>query len=294
MKIINISQKHFQNLKMYKPNCINTEAELYYFNQKNKWIKENKILKKFFITNGINFSNKMFTINSLIDYQDEINIESLVIPNCLLSINSQIVGYVMDLIDGYNLSQVLYNPKVTITEKIQILKQIGDILNQMKKIRKFSNIDDFFIGDLHEDNIIINTNGQLKIIDTDSFKILNNMSSPSKYLQNLKRKHIINQKYQLDPINKDIIQPKESTDYYCYCIIVLNTLFQADITKLDMKDFYNYLEYLKKIGINKELIDNFMNIYTNKPNENIGYLLDSIGKEAYQAHNKVFQLKTHS
>ena len=77
-------------------------------------------------------------------------------------------------------------------------------------------------------------------------------------------------------------------------VLLLNTLYQGDITKLDMKDFYLYLDFLKSIGINKELIDNFNNIYTSKPNENIDYLLDSVGKEAYQARKEIFKIKTRN
>lgn len=295
MKITNISQQKASNLRKYDIKCINTEAILYYFSMKKKWIKEDKIFKKFFVTNGKEFSNKMYTINSLIDYKDEINITELVIPDCLVSINTNIVGYAMDLVDGINLSQVIYNSKIDIKEKIRILKQFGEVLNKMDNVRKYTSINDFYIGDIHEENIMVDNNGNIKIIDLDSCKILNNLASPTRYLQSLKRKGIIfNQKYNIDCINTDIITPNIQTDYYCYIILLLNTLYQGDITKLDMKDFYLYLDFLKSIGINKELIDNFNNIYTSKPNENIDYLLDSIGKEAYQARKEIFKMKTRN
>ena len=71
MKIVNISQQRANNLRKYDIKCLNTEAILYYFSMKKKWVKEDKIFKKFFVTNGKEFSNKMYTINSLIDYKDE-------------------------------------------------------------------------------------------------------------------------------------------------------------------------------------------------------------------------------
>lgn len=295
MKITNISQQRANNLRKYDIKCLNTEAILYYFSMKKKWVKEDKIFKKFFVTSGIEFGNKMYTINSLIDYKDEINIEELVIPDCLVSINTNIVGYAMDLVDGINLSQVIYNSKIEIKEKIRILKKFGEVLNKMNNVRKYTNINDFYIGDIHEENIMVEKNGNIKIIDLDSCKILNNLASPTRYLQSLKRKGIVfNQKYNIDNINPDIIKPNIQTDYYCYIILLLNTLYQGDITKLDMKDFYLYLDFLKSIGINKELIDNFNNIYTSKPNENIDYLLDSVGKEAYQARKEIFKIKTRN
>ncbi len=177
--------------------------------------------------------------------------------------------------------------------KIDLLKKISNVLTKMENVRKYNSVNDFYIGDIHEENIMVDCNKNIKVIDLDSCKILNNLSSPTRYLQSLKRKGIIiHNKYDVDTINKDIIRPNEQTDYYCLIILLLNTLYQDNITKLDMKDFYLYLEFLKSIGINKHLLDCFNNLYTCKPNYNIGSLLDSIGNEAYQAHNKVFKIKT--
>ena len=92
---------------------------------------------------------------------------------------------------------------------------------------------------------MVDSNKKIKVIDLDSCKILNNLSSPTRYLQNLKRKGIIiHNKYDIDKINSDIITPNEQTDYYCLIVLLLNTLYQDNITKLDMKDFYLYLEFL--------------------------------------------------
>ena len=218
----------------------------------------------------------MYTINSLIDYKDEISINELVIPDCLVSINSTIVGYAMDLIDGFNLSSIIYNSKITIDEKIDILKKFGLVLRKMENVRKYTSIQDFYIGDIHEENIMVDKN----------------LASPTRYLQSLKRKNIINQKYTIDSINPDIITPSEQTDYYCFIILLLNTLYQGNITQLEINEYYKYIEFLQNIGINKELIEQFNNLYNNKPNNNIDYLLDSIGKEAYQARKEVFKIKT--
>lgn len=294
MKIVNISEQRANNLKKYNINCLNTEAIIYYFTMKKKWKLEDKVFKKFYITNGKEFSNKMYTINSLIDYKDEINIDELVIPDCLVSINSKIVGYAMELVNGINLSNVIYDSKISLQEKLQILKKIGVILEKMQSVRQYTNVKDFYIGDIHEENIMVDNDGNIKVIDLDSSKILNNQASPTRYLQSLKRKNVINNKYRIDSINEDIITPNEQTDYYCYIVLLLNTLYQGDITKLDMIKFYCYLDFLKSIGINLELINTFENIYTNKPNINISYLLDSIGNEAYQARKEVFKNKTRS
>lgn len=289
MKSVNISKKRFESLEKINLTCLNTEATLYHFPQKSKWKLEDKIFKRFYVTSGRDFSNKMFTINSLIDSKDEIDIPELVIPDYLLSINSQIEGYVMEYVDGVNLSTIIYSSKISMYEKINYLKQLSILLDQMKWVRKYTSVNDFYLGDIHEDNIMIDKDGNIRIIDLDSCKIHNNISSPTRYLQSLKMKGIINQKYQLDPFNQDVITPSSQTDYYCLMVLLLNTLYMGNITKLDMKDFYNYLDFLKSIGFNKELIDCLSNIYTNKPNENIGDLLNSIDKEAYRANKHVFE-----
>lgn len=291
MKRVNISEQRANNLKKYNISCLNTEAIIYYFTLKKKWKLEDKVFKKFFITNGKEFNNKMYTINSLIDYKDEINIDELVIPDCLVSINSKIVGYAMELVDGMNLSRIIYDSKISFQDKLQILKKVGIVLDKMQNVRQYTNVNDFYIGDMHEENIMVDNNGNIKVIDLDSSKILNNLASPTRYLQSLKRKNVINNKYRIDSINEDIITPSEQTDYYCYIVLLLNTLYQGDITKLDMIEFYQYLDFLKSIGINSELIDTFENIYTNKPNINISCLIDNIGNEAYQARKEVFKVR---
>lgn len=153
MKIVNISEHRAKSLRRYDVKCVNTEAFLYYFSMKKKWIVEDKIFKQFFITNGIDFSNKMYTINSLIDYKDEINISELVIPDCLVSINSKIEGYAMNLVNGINLSQIIYNTKISIKDKIDLLKKISDVLIKMENVRKYTSVKDFYIGDIHEENL---------------------------------------------------------------------------------------------------------------------------------------------
>ena len=293
MKIINISEKKFQSLEKYNPNnrFVNTEAEIYLFPINNN---KYKIFKKFFVTSGTTFSNKMFTINTLSDYKKHININEFVIPTELVSISKQISGPLMRFIKGKNLSEILYDYNITLPLKLDLLKQFGLVLEKMKIARQQQHLKDFFIGDIHEDNIIVNPYGQIKIADMDSCKITGNMASPSKYLNTIFKKNIINEKYKIDSYNSNIITPNENTDYYCYNIMILNTLFQDNITKLSLDEYYNYLDYLKyiNININEELLNNFKNLYTNNENRNLFYLLDDLKVTGYKANQKIYKLKT--
>lgn len=292
MNVVNISEKKFQTLERYNPNThfINTEAELFLFPVNNR--NEYKIFKKFFITNRTNFSNKMFTINTLNDYKEYININELVIPSELVAISKQIHGHLVEFIEGDNLSKIINNSRIDLSTKIDLLKQVGMVLEKMKSARQQKILTDFYIGDMHEDNIIINRFNQIRIIDMDSCKIAGNKTSPSKYLRQISKKGIINNKYQVDIENPHLIIPNENTDNYCYNIMILNTLFQDDISRLNLDEFNNYLDYLDTIGINRYLISNFSNLYSTKENKNLYYLLDDLKKKGYRAHKNIYKIKT--
>lgn len=292
MNIINISEKRFQTLERYNPDTqfINTEAEIFLFPVNNE--EKYKIFKKFFITSGTNFSNKMFTINTLNDYKDYININELVIPTDLIAISKQLHGTLMELVEGKNLSQIIHDSKVALPVKIDLLKQVGIVLEKMKLVRQQKILNDFYIGDMHEDNIIINPYQQIRIADMDSCKIAGNKISPSKYLRQINKKGIINDKYKLDKESPHLIIPNENTDNYCYNIMILNTLYQGDVSKLDLEEFNNYIDYLESIGINKDLINNFSNLYSTKENQNLYYLLDDLKKKGYKAHKNIYKIKT--
>lgn len=101
MEIMNISKKRFGRLESFSlPNSVyNTEASFYILPEKKKTITELKLLKKFFVTNGPVFSNKLATLNSLSDMKDTLGIEELVFPEKLLSVESELIGFTMPLID---------------------------------------------------------------------------------------------------------------------------------------------------------------------------------------------------
>lgn len=291
MKIKNFSKREYNEFKELHIDTINTEAILYLIPSKDRWYKSYKLFKDFHINEGTTFSNKLATINTLHDYKKDINVDELVIPDELCSIDYNIQGYLMDFIRSNNLSKVLINKKVTLEEKIHYLKQIGNLLNKLKLLRKNNNFKDFYLCDLHEDNIVVDCDGKIRIVDLDSCKIGGNLPSPSKYLVNLRRKNIVNDKYKFDNYCDDLIAPNEETDNYCYNIILLNFLYQDNICKLNLDEFYNYLDYLSRIGIDKNLINVFYNLYTNKSNENPVDYLDYLDDNCYKAMKKIYEYK---
>ena len=291
MKIKNFSKREYNEFKELRVDTINTEALLFLIPSKDRWNKSYKLFKDFYINEGTTFSNKLATINTLHDYKEDINIDELVIPDELCSIDYNIQGYLMDFIRSNNLSRVLLNNKITLEEKINYLKQIGNLLNKLKSLRKNNELKDFYLCDLHEDNIVVDCDGIIRVVDLDSCKIGGNLPSPSKYLVNLRRKSIINDKYKFDNYCDDLIAPNEETDNYCYSIILLNFLYQDNICKLSLDEFYNYIDYLNSIGIDNNLINIFYNLYTNKSNENPVEYLDSLDNNCYKAMKKIYEYK---
>lgn len=281
MRIRNFSKIDLYYFKEIIPDkkCINTEAILLLIPDKEK---KYKVFKDFYIDEGPYFSNKLATINTLHDYKKEIGINELVYPEELVSVNNNIKGYLMEHIIGVNLSRSLRNHIVTLEEKIDFLKQVSYTLKKVKELRKIDDFKDFHIGDLHEDNILIDTDGKIHMLDMDSAKIGGNLPSPSKYLVNLKKKGILNSKYKLNSYDNEIIDPNEETDNYCFSIMLLNFLYQDNITLNSIEHINNYIDYLSEIGINKELVDIFYNLYTDKPNFNCSYFLDSINEKVYK------------
>ena len=293
MNVRNFKKIDLYNFKEILPNrnCVNTEAVLLLVPDKER---RYKVFKNFYIDEGIYFSNKLATINTLYDYKKEIGINELIYPEELGSVDNRIEGYLMEFVMGVNLSNVLKNSKINLDEKIAYLKQVSNVLKKIKNLRKEEDFKDFHVGDLHEGNIIVDTDGQIRMLDMDSSKIGGNIPSASKYLVNLRKKGILNNKYKLDEYDNEIIAPNEDTDNYCFAIMLLNLFYQDNITLNSIEYINNYLDYLNSIGVNKELLDIFYNLYTDKSNLDCSELLDTIDNKFYRAGKKVYEYKKMS
>lgn len=285
MEIINFSTYKFRKLQKLKlhPKLLNCEAELFIIDDKNKWESDYKVLKVFFNNQDDIFSNKLFTINSLIANKDKINISELVLPEKLASINDKITGYTMPYIENTNFEILLSNFNISNKEKLTYFKQIGSILEKMKTIRNNTSIKDFYLNDLHEGNFILNhKTKKINVVDLDSCKINNNKPFAAKYLSpisiisDITSKYIHNNEYRYP----GFIIPNENSDLYCFNVMVLNYLLQTKISKLSIEQFYVYMNYLRSIGLPYKIVDKFAKIYQCVNNENIvddlDYITDSI------------------
>ncbi len=180
MKIISLSQRKFKELTPLElpKEVFNTEAKMFNFRYKN----EDKVFKKLYQQSGHIFANKLYTLemldvnrNYLPDYFFE--------PDYLVSVGGTIEGFTIPYASGTTLSILLNDKKGNPAISLFYLKKIGELLNQLKYIRKTTPLKDLYINDLHEANFIANTDkGELYVIDLDSCKIGINTACPARYL----------------------------------------------------------------------------------------------------------------
>lgn len=267
MKVINLSEKKYERLKEIKllDDVLSTESILYDF----KYNDENKVIKALSILEGNIFANKLYTLEQL-DYNRKYFSEVFCIPDGLVSVNNNIVGLTMPRCDGIALSTLLKNNQIDYKDQIFFLKQVGILLEDLSNIRKNTDLKDIYINDLHESNFIVNLiSKKVTVVDLDSCKIESNYPFVARYLTpfsllNYSKKYKINNEY----LNYGYVIADENSDLYCYSIMILSYLYGEYIGNFTLEDFYKYLNYLKMIGLDINLLDILSKIVLECKNEN--------------------------
>ena len=291
MQIINMSKTKLNSLEplILPKNVTSTECELF----KYPYYSKEKLLKKLHRTDGIIFANKLYTIEALNANKDSMP-SNFVLPESLVSINKKIEAFTMKYIKGINLSVILNNPDITYEEKIHYLKSIVRILEQMQNIRKYTNLNNFYLGDIHEDNFLVERDKQeIYIVDLDSCKIAGNKSFPGRYLTNSSLIKYNNTKYQTLSQTDDLADYKidENTDIYCYIIIILNYLYDGRVDRLSLDKFYDFINYLEDIKVNIELIECFNKIVVGGNNINPCNYLDTLTPKQVAGARRLYKKK---
>ena len=244
------------------------------------YVKNGIMYKKMNLSYG-QFDNKLNTINFLIDNKNIINIEELILPSGIayLDRNSGIIVIKEKFIDNINFRYVLTSNLYSFSEKIEYFKQIGLILDKMKNIRNNTSIKDFYLCDLYTDNFILNIDtNRINVIDMDSCKINGNNSCSSYYLF---ENNVIDsvKKYKKKELSWFTeYEINENTDILCYIIMLISFISGCDINRVDIKEFYNYMDYLVNAGLSNKLVSIFGKIYSNDDNINPYLLLDELNK----------------
>ena len=278
MKIISLSKKKFGELEELKLSreIFNTEAKIYDFNFRGN----PKVLNTLYTLNGYTFANKLYTLEML-DSNKNYLPSSFYIPDYLCTVDSKVIGFTIPKIEGSNLTEILKSKDVPYKEQIYYLKKIGEILNQLHYIRKHTPLKEFYINDLHYSNFIVdNNNRELKVIDLDSCKIGSNEPFAARFLTPFSIiKGIDKYKLNEDKHSNGYIVPNSDTDLYCYTMIILNYLYGDKLSSSGIENFYEYLNYLEYVGVNKELLNIFSKVVANCKNENPLNYLDSLTSE---------------
>ena len=176
------------------------------------FIYENEVYK-IYMNNQELSSQNIETLKYIFKYEKELSsIKEIVLPTSFLVYNNNMVGFKMPYIKGILLLDLLQDNNIgTETKKMYFL----EILKAINKTKDLS--FPFSFSDLHEKNIIIDTNGNIKIIDCDGFIINNNTFKCEnelvygKYLNNV-------------VTTKDI----NSIDYICLLCMIFNYLYNID------------------------------------------------------------------
>ena len=317
MQSINISKRKFDGLKRLElpKEVMSTEANFYKFN----YLGKVKVFKSLHKTKGPIFANKLFTLEMLNEYR-EILPNSFVIPESLVSVEKEVRGFALPLIKGITLESYLADKKFKTKDKIEYIKQIGQLLDGLSSLRKDSGLDCIYLNDLHASNFMVDPKSkEIKVVDLDSCRICDSKPFPARYLTplSLLNKAPGNNKYEIyqkDSIADDgtpilqmmsyeeyesyycrysnyrnqlgYVNSNEESDLYCYIILFLNYLYGSNVGSFTLEEFYEYVYYLEKIGFDQELMDAIIKIVTGAPNVNIEPYLDTVTDEQVARANK--------
>lgn len=279
MKVTTISKRKYRELKRLQldDGICNSESIVYDLHIRG----EHKVLKEIKEKDGEYFATKMYTAKMLDTYKDYIP-QSIYIPDTIAVVGGETIGFTIPFVEGINLATVLRNPKVSVDEQIYYLRKIGQLLEQLRNIRQYTPLKDFYLNDLHESNFIVNPNNRdIGAIDLDSSKIGANGVYPSRYASPYSLVQHLPNKYKVNESGRcgGYILPDDNSEIYCYIMTILNYLFGGNIFRLNIEDFYTYINYLDRIGIDKELLTIMEKIVYNCPNVNPEPYLETLTSE---------------
>lgn len=274
MRSISISKRKFDNLQVYNTSDVNTEGVMYDFSYHGSV----KLLKKLYVSDGVSFAQKLYILECLNSMTLP---DSFIVPDSLVTINNNVVGFTVPKIDGVTLKQMLDNHDFPFDVKIRFLKEVGSILDSMVGIRNNTDFRHFYLNDIHESNFMVNyATNSLCAIDLDGCKINPSFSFPSRYLTS---GALLNysDKYNVEPNLKHgaYVMANYDSEIYCYIIMILNYLYGSNVNNMELGEFYNYLNYLDNIGVNRDLLNCFNMIVSNGKNIDPTEYLDSLNSE---------------
>lgn|SRR5574344_609002 len=275
-KTINLTSRAYDNLESFplEKGIIATEGEFKIYND--------QLLKRYFDNSKGNLKRKIHTLALLNDHKEEINIPELIIPDTILLIDDKPCGIGKECVPGTNTEILISSKQIPNEIKIKILKQIGSIIH---KVSEHYNDLSMAFGDLHIGNFIYNGK-ETFAVDTESMKILDNEAAPSRYMRTNPNLDLFNQKYPYNVYGVNI--SNSETDLFCFVMMVVNFISKNETYKLSLEKYFDYLDYLKALGIDDNLIKSFASIYslgeTIDPTLYLDTLVDIPKEASYRAY----------
>ena len=276
MKVTTITKNKLEQLhplKLGKEIC-NSECVIYDFYHQ----KEHKVLKYLKELEGEYLATKLYTV-AMLDYYSKYFPQHFYIPDSLVALDNDLVGFTVPFAEGINLATILKSNQVSFKLKIYYLKKLGQLLEEVKTIRKNTPLKDFYFNDIHESNFIVNfVRDELGAIDLDSSKIGNNGVFPSRYASPYSLAQCNNEKYKVNEsgFGGGYLVPNENSEIYCYVMTILNFIFGDNFFRIRLHNFNDYLNKLEQFGFDKELISIFERIVLSKDNINPSPYLESL------------------
>ena len=279
MKILNLRMHQIRALKELKieRGVLNTEGMMLVLKKRYAKTKDGgKMVFKYLDAQDDMkvMARKMYTVNMLNGSDNYNSIEELIIPELAISVDGNIAGFAMPLVEDHrNLGAILNDYDIPLEIKLPYLIQLGQIVDKVERVE-----DETFrlqFGDLNEFNFVIDKDDKVHAVDLDSAYLGQDEPSNMAYYL-LKNKYLNDFKEKYKSTNSGIIIPSDNTDLYCLNMIILNTLAKEDIFKQDIDTYNMYINHLNEVGVPMELIGAFMNIYMPVDNINTTYALKKI------------------
>lgn len=285
MEVIRLSTSEFREFKEYKleKQIENTESIIYIYNDK-------ELLKVFKNIDSENMINKSFILSRLFYLKDQVETKNLVLPNSLVRLSNNPIGYTMDHItDNINLGLILNDNTKSIDEVLFLLKQVANILKMTEISTVFANIG-FHLGDIHEGNFIYDKKDRcVKAVDLDSAYIPSMQAPNSKYLTFNDKLWDFPYKYPLDQNNKHI--PNHNTTIISFIYMILNYITGEYVPDMSISSFCECLNMLASAGFEKELLDQIFAIYCPKDNYFDYEYLNSITSDKILKYRQINESK---
>lgn len=264
MKIVDLSKSEFEELDRFYPGVgiPNSESNIYYYD-------DNRLLK-YFNLRGISLKDKIDTVKYLDSDVRKLNIKEFELPQELVSIDNDVVAILLNRIDNSeNLGLIFNDVNVSLEEKINYLKKIGEVL------AKVQNEDvKFNFCDLHPYNILVDCNKDIHIIDMDGIYLEGHQARAAYYLDINDAVDEVPLKYPRNVFG--IAYSNDNTDLLSYNLMILNVIANTRMQYKSRDEYYDYLDYLSLIGYSGDLMDSFDKLYRETDNVNPYLYLDQI------------------